>query len=120
MTEAVVGNPLRRVKQDEPLAGCGASSSSWALAERERDILAYLVTSGTRHFTDDDDGGYAVTLISRRLVHLAGVPGQVFDRRNVPFAVHPDIWKELLRRKDDFRHPDTDSPQPWRIPWLAR
>jgi len=90
------------------------------LDERERDILAYLVTSGTRHFTADDDGGYAVTLISRRLVHVAGVPGQIFDMRNVPFAVQPEIWKELLRRKDEFQHPSIDSPQPWRIPWMAR
>jgi hypothetical protein len=45
------------------------------LDERERDILAYRVRSGTRHFTADDGGGYAVTLGSRRLVHVAGVPG---------------------------------------------
>ncbi|ODT15847.1 MAG: hypothetical protein ABS35_30250 [Kaistia sp. SCN 65-12] len=90
------------------------------LDEREKAILAYLVTSGTRHFTADDDGGYAVTLISRRLVHLAGVQGQVFDMRNVPFAVQPEVWKELLRRKDEFLHPSIDSPQPWRIPWMAR
>lgn len=88
------------------------------LTKRERDILAFLVTKGERHFTTDVDGGYAASLIGRGLIHRALRPGQAFSQLSTPFSVDDDVWEALQKRKDEFKHPAPDGRPPYvDSPW---
>ncbi|MCV0381547.1 hypothetical protein [Nitratireductor sp.] len=83
------------------------------LTKRERDILAFLVTNGERHFTTAMDGGFAAGLIGRGLIHRALRPGQAFDGLSTPFTVDEDVWEALQKRKDEFKHPKPGGRPPY-------
>jgi hypothetical protein len=83
------------------------------LTTRERDILAFLVTKGERHFTTAIDGGYAAGLIGRGLIKRAVRPGQAFSQLSTPFSVDDDVWEALQKRKDEFKHPTPGGRPPY-------
>jgi hypothetical protein len=83
------------------------------LTEREREILAYLVTRGERHFTTTMDGGFAAGLLGRGIVRMSVVGGQSIDMLVTPFSVDPDIWQALLERKGEFVHPKPNGRPPY-------
>lgn len=101
-----------------------ASKRRWAetslddLSERERKILSYLVTRGERHFTTNMNGGHAAGLIGRGLIYRAVRPGHTFHALSTPFTVDEDVWAALLKRKDEFKHPDPNGRPPYSdSPW---
>lgn len=95
-----------------------AEKSLGDLTKQEREILAFLVTRGERHFRTNVSGGFAAGLIGRGLIHRALRPGQPFDPLSTPFTVDSDVWEALQKRKDDFKHPDPDGRPPYiDSPW---
>lgn len=95
-----------------------AAKSLDDLTKRERDILAFLVTNGERHFTTDVTGGFAASLIGRGLIVRAIRPGQAIDQLVTPFSVDEAVWKALQQRKDEFEHPEPDGRPPYvDSPW---
>lgn len=94
------------------------------MTESEKKIIAYLLAHNQKMFTGADDGGNAVTLISKKIVVYAVQPNQTVDTRDVPFAIPDHVWKVLLRYKDKFPYqpppPGKTEPYPWRISWMVR
>ncbi len=88
---------------------------------REKEIIAYLLAKNQRTFVADRDGGYAMPLISHKIVVRALQPGQVFTGANTPFVVPDHIWKTLNQRRADFPTDTVDlNHEPWRVHWMAR
>jgi hypothetical protein len=94
------------------------------MTETERKIIAHLLAHNQKMFTCDQDGGYAATLISKKIVVYAIRPGQVFDVRDTPFAIPDHVWKVLQRCKNQFPYQPPARGQneghPWRVPWMVR
>jgi hypothetical protein len=91
------------------------------LTLKEREILGYLVQKNQRHFSYTQDGGYASTLIAKRFVTFAGIPGQVFTRFDFPFEVPKHVWAVLLEHKENLVYSHQDGqPYPWAVHWMAR
>lgn len=94
------------------------------MTSKERQIIAYLLAKNQRMFTNDLDGGEAITLISRGIVTRAVRPGQVFDPTQVPFEVPEHLWSVLLKHKAEFPYasprPGVTEAHPWRTHWMAR
>jgi Super-infection exclusion protein B len=86
----------------------------------ERRIIGYLLAHNQRTFTAAPDGGHAVTLISNRIIEYSGVPGQTQAYDNVPFAIAPLVWNELVKQRDKFPYTHTDDGEPEREPWRER
>ena len=57
------------------------------MTPQERAIIAYLLAKNQKMFTTEGDGGYAKTLISRRIVVRALAPNQMFDMLSMPVAI---------------------------------
>jgi hypothetical protein len=90
------------------------------LAERDREILAYLLHHNQRMFECAMDGG-ARMLISRGIVRSALRPGQVFDPENMPMEIPRPIWNVLKRHRSMFPYePSEDGGHPWRVHWMLR
>lgn len=95
------------------------------MTDQERRIVAYLLHHNQKTFTAASDGGYAATLISRKIVMRALVPGQMFSGEDMPLAVPDHVWDVLVEHKDQFpyvtqRRRDGVEPHPWRVHWMAR
>jgi hypothetical protein len=94
------------------------------LTDEERKILAYLLHHNQKMFTGAEDGGHAVTLISRGLIVRAMVPGQRASGEDVPFAVQDHVWEMLLRNKEKFPYKPPPRGEvethPWRVNWMLR
>jgi len=87
----------------------------------EREILGYLVAHNQRHFTGAQDGGYANTLISKRIVRFAALQGQVCHIDDCPFEIPKHVWEVLNRHKEHLvTNHQEGQPYPWRVPWNAR
>lgn len=69
------------------------------MTPRERKIISYLLAKNQKMFTAATDGGYATTLISRRIVVRALQPGQVFGYQDMPLAIPDHLWEVLLKHK---------------------
>lgn len=94
------------------------------MTEKERHIIAYLLNKNQKMFTCDVDGGYATTLISRRIVVQYVQPNQAVHPNNVPMIIPEHIWAVLQTHRDHFpytlsQHGETEA-HPWRVPWMAR
>lgn len=91
---------------------------------KDKEIVAYLLHYNQRTFTNDQDGGYAATLLSKGIVKISARHGQSIDLTRVPFEVPGFIWVELVKRKDQFPYSPPQKGQlesyPWVIPWMAR
>jgi len=90
---------------------------------REKTIIGYLLHHNQKMFTGADDGGYAITLISRKIVVRALQGGQVFYGEQTPYAIPDNIWDVLVAHKDQFPYdPPKEKPEvhPWRVSWMAR
>lgn len=94
------------------------------LTDNECKIIAFLLHHNQKMFTGADDGGYAVTLISRGIVVRATNPGQRASAEDVPYAIPDHVWDMLVRNKAKFSYQPPPrgktEPHPWRIPWMAR
>jgi hypothetical protein len=95
------------------------------MTEEERKIVGYLLHLKQKTFTAATDGGYATTLISRRIVVRALVPGQAFSCEDMPLMIPDHVWDVLAEHKDEFpytppRHSNEVEVHPWRVPWMAR
>jgi hypothetical protein len=95
------------------------------MTDHEKAIIAYLLHRNQKTFTAASDGGNAATLISRRIVVRALVPGQVVSAEDMPFAIPDHVWDVLAEQKDQFPYTpslrrDGVEPHPWRVPWMAR
>jgi len=94
------------------------------MTDKEREIIAYLLTKNQSMFTCTPDGGHANTLISKGIVVRALLPGQAYTEIDVPFRVPDYIWDVLLKHKADFPFtppkPGETQPYPWRVHWMLR
>jgi hypothetical protein len=94
------------------------------LLPREREIIAYLLAKNQSLFTNTVDCGHACTLVSKRIVDRALVPGQVAHPSDVPFEVPPHVWEILMKHKSEFPYKTPKAGEteihPWRVHWMAR
>ncbi len=92
--------------------------------EDERRIIAYLLAHDQKMFTAAQDGGRAVTLISKKFIVRTLQPGQFFDLDDMPFSIPGHIWRVLKKRRAEFPYKPPPSgrtaPHPWRVSWMAR
>jgi hypothetical protein len=88
------------------------------LSPKEGEIIGCLLATNQRMFTNTPDGGYANTLVSKKIVALALRPGQTFPYWETPFEVPEHVWKILLEHKAEFPYvapKEREEPHPWRI-----
>jgi hypothetical protein len=94
------------------------------LTDRERNILGYLLYHNQKMFTAAQDGGHAITLISRGYIVRAMKPGQGASGNDVPMAVPDHVWDMLVRHKSElpYKPPPKSKgePRPWRVHWMAQ
>jgi len=93
------------------------------MTAKEREIIGYLLAQNQKVFIAAHDGGYAMPLISQKIVVVALQGGQVFDAEHTPMVIPDHIWRVLIAHKDQFpepSEPDDFAPRPWRIPWVER
>lgn len=92
------------------------------MTQPEREIIAYLLAKNQKTFTGAADGGYANTLIARRIVVCALQRGQTFSPDEVPFTVPDHVWEILLKHKTEFPYTPPSlgatEPHPWRVSWM--
>ena len=58
-----------------------------SMTEKEREIIGYLIAKNQKLFIAAHDGGFAMPLISQRIVIIALQPGQLFDSEHTPMAI---------------------------------
>jgi hypothetical protein len=87
------------------------------MTAREREIIAWLLHHNQTTIITASDGGYAMPLISHRILIRALQPGQVFDLENTPFVIPDHLWAELEKHRAAFPYEENDEGHPWRIPW---
>jgi hypothetical protein len=91
------------------------------MTAKEREIIGFLLANNQKMFPYTADGGYANTLISKRIVVCALLPRQSTSTFGVPFKVPDHIWDVLVKHKAEF--PNTwknGEPLPWAVSWLVR
>jgi len=94
-----------------------------SMTPKERQIIAYLLAKNQKLFITSIDGGYAMPLISQRIVVRALQSNQVFNESRTPFVVPDHVWNVLQKHKDQFPYTapeDSREPVPWVIPWQLR
>lgn len=69
-----------------------------SMTGKEREIIGCLLANNQKIFIAAQDGGYAMPLISQRIVRLALQPGQVFDSESTPMMIPDHLWTVLERR----------------------
>jgi hypothetical protein len=91
------------------------------MTPKEKEIIGYLLAKRQNTFTYTVDGGYASTLISKRIVVCALLPGQVVTRFGMPFTVPDFVWDVLVKHKAEFPNTwKTGEPPPWVVSWMVR
>jgi hypothetical protein len=91
------------------------------MSPKEREIIGYLLAINEKMFDYSYDGGAANTLIAKRIVVCALLPGQSTNAFGVPFKIPDYAWEVLLKHKAEF--PNTwkkGKPFPYAISWMAR
>src|SRR6266403_1174839 len=63
-----------------------------SMSPKEREIIGYLLAKNEKMFTYTSEGGNANTLISKRIVVSALVPGQPVTEYGWPFKVPDHVW----------------------------
>jgi Super-infection exclusion protein B len=92
-----------------------------SMTAKEREIIGYLLANNRTMFPCTADGGYANTLISKRIVVCASLPGQYTTTFGVPFKVPEHVWDVLVKHKAEFPNTWKDGePFPWSVPFMAR
>jgi hypothetical protein len=94
------------------------------MTTKEREIIGYLLSKNQKMFTADEDGGYAATLMSRRIIVIAALRGQMIRGSRVPMAIPDHVWEVLAKHRDQFPYKPPPrgqvEPEPWRINWMVR
>ena len=91
------------------------------MTAKEREIIGYLLANNQKMFDYTIDGGAASTLLSKRIIVCAMLPGQSATAYGIAFKVPDHVWDILAERKTDF--PNTwkaGEPYPWSISWMER
>jgi len=92
-----------------------------SMTSKEREIIGYLLAKNEKMFTYTSEGGNANTLISKRIVVSALVPGQPVTEYGWPFKVPDHVWDVLVKRKAEFPNTwKTGEPHPYAIHWMSR
>jgi len=92
-----------------------------SMSSKEREIIGYLLANNQKMFTYTIDGGYASTLISKRIVVCALLPGQRYTSWEVPFEIPDHVWDVLVKHKGNFSNTWKDGePYPYAIHWMSR
>jgi hypothetical protein len=96
-----------------------------SMTTKEREIIGYLLAKNQKMFDYTADGGGANTLISKRIVVCALLPGQSYTDLGVTFKVPEHVWDVLAKHKAEFPYTppkagEKTEPYPWAIPWMAR
>jgi hypothetical protein len=67
------------------------------------------------------DGGAANTLISKRIIVCALLPGQYTTAYGATFKVPDLVWDVLVKHKAEFPSTwEAGDPMPYAVPWMAR
>jgi superinfection exclusion protein B len=106
----VVRRSQRQVAKDIP-----------SMSSKEREIIGYLLANNLKMFDYTIDGGAANSLLSKRIVVCALLPGQSSTAYGVPFKVPDHVWNVLVEYKAEF--PNTwkpGEPLPYAISWMER
>ena len=95
------------------------------MTTKEREIIGYLLAKNQKMFDYTADGGDANTLISRRIVVCAMLPGQSYTNYGVTFKIPEHVWDVLIKHKAEFPYTlpkpgEKTEPYPWAIHWMAR
>jgi len=91
------------------------------LGPKEREIIGYLLAKNEKMFTYTSDAGDANTLISKKIVVSALVPGQSVTAYGWPFKVPDHVWDVLVKHKTEFPNTWKDGePHPYAISWMAQ
>jgi hypothetical protein len=92
------------------------------MTEKEKEIIGYLLAKNQKTLVAAQDGGFAMTLISRAIIVRALAPGQVFYSDDMPMMIPDHIWDVLLRHKAVFPYTQPRAgktePHPWRKPYI--
>ena len=92
-----------------------------AMSKREREIIGYLLANNQKMFTYTIDGGAANTLLSKRVVICALLPGQSATGFGVPFRVPDHVWDVLVKHAVEFPNTwKTGEPFPYAVSWMDR
>ena len=96
-----------------------------SMTTKEREIIGYLLAKNQKMFDYTADGGDANTLISRRIVVCAMLPGQSYTNYGVTFKIPEHVWDVLIKHKAEFPYTlpkpgEKTEPYPWAIHWMAR
>jgi hypothetical protein len=88
---------------------------------RHKNIIGYLLAITEKMFEYTSDGGAANTLISKRIIVCALLPGECAADYEVPFKVPDPVWDVLVKHKADFPSTwKTGDPFPYAISWMSR
>src|SRR5258708_33526844 len=94
------------------------------MTPKEREIIGYLLAKNRKMFPNTADGGHANTLIAKRIVVCALLPGQAYTAFAVPFKVPDHVWNVLIKHKSEFPYVPSiegnSEPHPWRVHWMSR
>ena len=91
------------------------------MSGKEREVIGYLLANNQKMFDHTIDGGAANTLISKRIVVCAMLPGQSALAYGFTFEIPDHVWDVLVKHKAEF--PNTrkaGEPFPYAISWMAR
>jgi hypothetical protein len=94
-----------------------------SMTDKEREIIGYLLAKNQKLFIAAQDGGYAMPLISQRIVKIALQPGQTYSFEHTPMVIPDHLWEVLVAHRDRFPYSSlggNHEPDPWRIPWMMR
>jgi hypothetical protein len=91
------------------------------MSPKEREIIGYLLAINEKMFDYTIDGGAANTLISKRIVVCALLPGQYTTAYGATFKVPDLVWDVLVKHKAEFPNTwKTEEPPPYAIHWMSR
>jgi hypothetical protein len=91
------------------------------LHDQEKQIFGWLLTNNKKWFTAAEDGGHAVSLLSKRYVVIDALNRQTISPEDVPMTVPEHIWNVLEKHRSSFPTVrDGDGPHPWRVNWMVR
>jgi hypothetical protein len=92
-----------------------------SMSKKEREIIGFLLANNEKMFEYTIDGGAANTLISKRIVVCAMLPGQSALAYGFTFKIPDQVWNVLLKHKEKFPNTwKTGEPFPYSISWMAR
>jgi hypothetical protein len=85
----------------------------------EREIIGYLLAKGQKTFLAQPDGGYACTLLARKIVIRETGAGQAETREKVLMRIPDGLWRVLARHRSAFSYEPRSGEfesEPWHKP----